>query len=143
MARRTTSVNKAFELIRNLIEVRSLGRDQQLIVNGTMLKSILSTIQPDTLNKALEKAVTSQPAETELPTHAWVKAARDRTGLSQRKFSELVSRKGIKVSGSDIGNLEIGYRLINYTPKRLDEIKNAIRLTIQDLEDPNKEPATS
>lgn len=107
-----------------------------------MLKSILSTIQPDTLNKALENAVTSQPTESELPTHAWVKAARDRTGLSQRKFSELVSKKGIKVSGSDIGNLEIGYRLSNYTPKRLDEIKNAIRMTIQDLESADKDTPT-
>ena len=142
MARRTTSANKAFELIKNLIEVRSFGRDQLLIVNGTMLKSILSTIQPDTLNKALENAVTSQPTESELPTHAWVKAARDRTGLSQRKFSELVSKKGIKVSGSDIGNLEIGYRLSNYTPKRLDEIKNAIRMTIQDLESADKDTPT-
>jgi transcriptional regulator with XRE-family HTH domain len=69
---------------------------------------------------------------SEVSLGRWIKAARDEMGLSQRKFALLLRKHEVKVSGSDIGNLEIEFRPTNYRPKRLEKIKSAVLKVLEE-----------
>lgn len=134
MAADRTAADKGFELLRKLVEVKRVSSKELLIVDREALQRIAQLIPIESLRSAAGAQIVAPDSSLALPLSDWFKTARARTGLSQRKFAALVAQSGIKISGSDIGNIETNYRVGLYRSERIEEFKEAIRRTLEAFE---------
>lgn len=134
MAKRSSQADKAFQQVCEFLEVPAMGRDRLLIVNSAMLREILDALPEGSLAKVLKRELVRPIPSADVSFSTWLKAARAQTGLPLRQFADALRAKGVKVWGSDIGNLECDNRTSHYRPQRIAKIRNAVIEVLKDLE---------
>lgn len=97
------------------------------IVNKTIIDRLLDVVPLESLTKFLRVELSEAPQPKELGFGVWVSRMRERSDLTQIQFAERLSaHSGLKVHGSDIGNIEKGLRQGGYSEARLSAIRKAI-----------------
>lgn len=127
MARRVTSKDKVFRDVLRILEVKEKAGDSLLIVNLRLFQQFVENIPKDKITSFLERKLDDPKLMEDLPFGEWIKSVRELYDASQREFAALVTSKGLRIYGSDIGNLESGHRMENYRATRLNKIKKAVQ----------------
>lgn len=132
MSKRVTGKDKAFQDILKILQVKEWEGNALLIVSSTMLRKLVDGVPDNELSRLLSAQLAEPQVVESLPLSQWVKTVRSQLGLSQRKFAALLQEKGVKVYGSDIGNLELNLRSDDYREGRREKIKAAIEAVLRD-----------
>lgn len=117
--------------IMSLIKASGGSRSRLEIVDITIIERLLFLLPDEALKRFIEIELSQAPDHMSPVLGEWVKNCRSKVSLTQREFASVIKLKtGIKIHGSDIGNLESGNRKEHYTPERLQLFRDAILKTI-------------
>ncbi len=81
----------------------------------------------------LDAQFSSAPQFGEPAFGEWIKLARRRFVMSQRRFAAFIRTDELPVNPCDIGNLECGYRPKHYTEERVGKIREAILVKLVEV----------
>ncbi|UYL10280.1 hypothetical protein B9G69_006770 [Bdellovibrio sp. SKB1291214] len=98
-----------------------------MIVDTTVVDRLLKFVSVETMQRFIRAEMSQAPNPESPQFKVWIKESRSQTRLSQRDFaSKLNEITGLKIHGSDIGNLETGARPEAYAIERLISIRSTI-----------------
>lgn len=112
--------------ILRIINNKNNQNSELLIVDKNIINELIELIPEESLKAYIMRQIEATPSVNSIEFQIWVSEKRRSTGLSQRLFAKKIRDYGIRIHGSDIGNIESGKRLDNYTPERLEKIKQGI-----------------
>lgn len=111
--------------IKQLINIGADEKARLVIVDITIFERLLNFIPLEHLQQFIAVELSDAPQTSEDAFKLWVNQMRG--SLTQKQYAErLVRHCNIKVHASDIGNIETGGRQEDYTPERLNIIREAI-----------------
>ncbi len=126
MARPQYRINHSIENLLNLVSQSSSNIEDLLIVNRTILSTLLSLIPQDKVESFVENTSQTLPGLGDPKLPIWIKTKRKDLGLTQKGLAVRLQQLALKIHPSDIGNLETNKRKELYTQQRVAKLVSVI-----------------
>lgn len=130
MARPQYRLKKSTETLIEMISLRDSNLGNYLIVNKTILTSVLNLVPTDSLDRLLSNNSNELPKLGDPTLPIWIKSKRKSLGLTQKSLAARLRQLELKIHPSDIGNLETNKRKELYTIERVETVLRAINSLI-------------
>lgn len=121
--------NPSIQEVIDLLTITNTSDSELLIVKLRDIQSLISTLSPEQIRTFLgvnANDSTSEPQNIDSICD-WMKAARIQLGLTQRGLALRLREMGLKIHGSDIGNIETKRKLHLYRRVRLDAFRSGLK----------------